>query len=67
MKINNKLKKIAELVPSNSFLLDVGCDHALLDIYLTDKNVKSIASDINDLPLSKAYKNIKKTLKNRIY
>ncbi len=60
MKINNKLKKIAELVPSNSFLLDVGCDHALLDIYLIDKNVKSIASDINDLPLSKAYENIKK-------
>lgn len=59
MKINNKLKKIAELVPSNSFLLDVGCDHALLDIYLTNKNVKSIASDINDLPLSKAYENIK--------
>ena len=60
MKINNKLKQIAELVLPNSFLLDVGCDHALLDIYLTNKNVRSIASDINKLPLEKASENIKK-------
>lgn len=60
MKINNKLKQIAELVLPNSFLLDVGCDHALLDIYLVNKNVRSIASDINILPLEKAKENIKK-------
>lgn len=60
MKINNKLKQIAELVLPNSFLLDVGCDHALLDIYLVNKNVRSIASDINKLPLEKASENIKK-------
>lgn len=60
MKINNKLKKISELVLPNSFLLDVGCDHALLDIYLTQKNVKCIGSDINALPLEKAKENIKK-------
>ena len=57
---NNKLKQIAELVLPNSFLLDVGCDHALLDIYLTSKNVRSIASDINKLPLEKESENIKK-------
>ena len=60
MTINNKLKKIAELVFPNSFLLDVGCDHALLDIYLTSKNVRCIGSDINVLPLEKAKENIKK-------
>jgi len=60
MKINNKLKQIAELVLPNSFLLDVGCDHALLDIYLTNKNVRCIGSDINILPLEKAKENIKK-------
>ena len=60
MKINNKLKQISELVLPNSFLLDVGCDHALLDIYLTSKNVRCIGSDINILPLEKAKENIKK-------
>ena len=34
MKINSRLKKIGDLVRANSFCLDVGCDHALLDIYL---------------------------------
>ena len=34
MKINDRLKKIGDLVEANSFCLDVGCDHAFLDIYL---------------------------------
>ena len=38
MKINARLKKIGDLVEANSFCLDVGCDHALLDIYLVKKN-----------------------------
>ena len=38
MKINNRLKQIGDLVEANSFCLDVGCDHALLDIYLVKKN-----------------------------
>jgi len=67
MKINNKLKQIAELVLPNSFLLDVGCDHALLDIYLTNKNVRCIGSDINKFPLEKASENIKKyNVENKI-
>lgn len=62
MKLNNKLKKIAELVPSNSFVLDVGCDHALLLIYLSLKNIniKCLGVDINNKPLLKALDNIKK-------
>ena len=62
MKINNRLKQIGDLVEANSFCLDVGCDHALLDIYLVkkNKNIKAIASDIKEGPLKNALENIKK-------
>lgn len=62
MKINERLKKIGNLVPANSFCLDIGCDHALLDIYLVkqNKNIKAIASDIKEGPLQQALLNIKK-------
>ena len=62
MKINARLKKIGDLVEANSFCLDVGCDHALLDIYLIhrDKNIITIASDIAAGPLDQAKKNIKR-------
>ncbi len=69
MKINNRLKKIGDLVEANSFCLDVGCDHALLDIYLVkrNKNIKAVASDIAEGPLEQAKKNIKKEhLENEI-
>ena len=48
MKINSRLKMIGDLAPANSFCLDVGCDHAFLDIYLVKRNVgiTAIASDI---------------------
>lgn len=62
MKINNRLKQIGDLVEANSFCLDVGCDHALLDIYLvkSKKNIKAIGSDVNEGPLKCALENIKK-------
>lgn len=62
MKINARLKKIGDLVEANSFCLDVGCDHALLDIYLVkrNKNIQVVASDIAEGPLSQARKNIKR-------
>ena len=62
MKINERLKKIGDLVEANSVCLDVGCDHALLDIYLVkrNKNIKAIASDIAEGPLEQAKKNIKR-------
>ena len=41
MKINARLKKIGDLVEANSFCLDVGCDHAFLDIYLVKQNKKA--------------------------
>lgn len=62
MKINARLKKIGDLVEANSFCLDVGCDHALLDIYLVNKkkNIKAVASDIAEGPLEQAKNNIKR-------
>ena len=62
MKINARLKKIGDLVEANSFCLDVGCDHALLDIYLLKRNkdIKAVASDIAEGPLDQAKKNIKR-------
>ena len=53
MKINNRLRSVASLVSCNTSIIDVGCDHALLSIYLylNKENVKVIASDIkiNDM------------------
>lgn len=62
MKLNTRLKKIGDLVEANSFCLDVGCDHALLDIYLVkqNKDIQVIASDIAEGPLEQAKKNIQR-------
>ncbi len=62
MKISKRLTTVSDLVTDNSKIIDVGCDHALLDIYLfkNKKNVKIIASDIKKGPLEQAKKNIEK-------
>ncbi len=62
MNISKRLRAIGDLVPDNSFILDIGCDHALLDIYVVkeNKNVRAIASDINKGPLQQAKINIQK-------
>lgn len=60
--LSNRLKEIASFIPDNVKMVDIGCDHALLDIYLykNRKNIKIIASDINENALEQARKNIKK-------
>lgn len=62
MKINDRLKKIGDLVDKDSLVLDVGCDHALLSIYLVKekKHKRVVASDISEGPLESARENIKK-------
>ena len=62
INISNRLKTIGDFVKNNSKVIDVGCDHGLLSIYiyLNKKNVRIIASDINEKPLSEARKNLKK-------
>ena len=60
MKINNRLKTIGDLVPLSSYPLDIGCDHALLSIYLVkEKGIKkTVASDNKSGPLKKAKENV---------
>ena len=61
MKLSNRLQAICDLVDEGSSIIDVGCDHALIDIYLVmQKGVKAIAADVNKNALAIAEKNIKK-------
>ena len=61
MTLSNRLLSVATLVDVNARVIDVGCDHAYLDIYLTLNNGnKCIATDINENALKIAKKNIKK-------
>lgn len=62
IKLPKRLETIANIVPLNSNIIDIGCDHGLLDIYLCQKGIsqKIIASDINKSALSNAIANIKK-------
>lgn len=60
MKLTKRLQAIADLIDEKTYVIDVGCDHALLDIYLTKhkKNI-CIASDINENVIKIAKENIK--------
>ena len=62
MKISDRLKAIAEYISPEDKLIDIGCDHALLDIYLCEKydNIKIIASDIHEGAINNAKANIEK-------
>ena len=64
IKLSKRLAMVAGLILDSNAkgVLDIGCDHALLDIYLKIKNdnLKIIASDINQGPLEKAQENLKK-------
>lgn len=61
IKLSKRLSVIASFVPDNAVIADIGCDHALLDIYLSKKNIikKSFAVDITKGALNQADKNIK--------
>lgn len=49
------------MVAPNSRVIDVGCDHGLLDVYLSlNKNCSCVATDINENALSGAIRNVKK-------
>lgn len=68
-KLSKRLEVVASFVNDNSKIIDIGCDHGLLSIYLVNKykNIKVIASDVNENALSSAITNIKKEkLENRI-
>ncbi len=64
ISLSKRLKTVADLVLSkeSNKIIDVGCDHALLDIYLiqNNENLKVVASDNKKAPLENARKNIEK-------
>ena len=64
ISLSKRLKTVADLVLSKESkgIIDVGCDHALLDIYLIQNNedLKVVASDNKKAPLENARKNIEK-------
>ena len=62
MKLSKRLISISNFIEDNSKVIDVGCDHALLDIYLfkNKKNISLIASDVRSGPLKQAKRNIDK-------
>ena len=69
IKISKRLETISNYVNDNSNIVDIGCDHGLLDIYLIQNktNINIIASEINENSLNNAKNNIKKyKLNNKI-
>lgn len=60
--ISQRLKAITKLIDKDDKVVDVGCDHGLLSIYLYQNKLckKVIASDVNKNALQNAIKNIEK-------
>lgn len=68
--ISNRLKSLVKYVEKSDKLIDIGCDHALLDIYLVKHNYINnlIVSDVHKNALQSGIDNIKKYgLENKIY
>lgn len=60
MNLSKRLKAVADLIDTKK-VIDVGCDHGLLDIYLTlYKNCTCIASDISENAIKNCVANIEK-------
>lgn len=68
MKLSHRLNVVASLVDMNTRVIDVGCDHAYLDIYLSMYNNNTcIAIDKIDIAVDNAKKNVSKyNLEKRI-
>lgn len=61
MAFSKRIKYLASLVEKDVNVIDIGCDHGLLDIYLTlYNNNQCIAADINEKAIQNAKDNIKK-------
>lgn len=59
---SKRLLAIASLIDKDDSIVDIGCDHAYLDIYLLKNKLckKAVASDISEGALSQAKANIQK-------
>ena len=62
IKLSKRLMAIASLIDDNLSIIDIGCDHGLLDIYLINNrsNISIIANDINKNAIENVKRNIKK-------
>ncbi len=59
MKLSKRLQKICDFIPNDSKVIDVGADHALVDIYLNKyKNCTCLATDISASCIQKCQQNI---------
>lgn len=60
--MNNRLLEVANLIKDTNMVIDVGCDHALLSIFLIQNKIanKVINIDCNLEPLKNGEKNVKK-------
>lgn len=60
MQLSTRLAAIAQFVPKQSHVIDVGTDHAYIPIYLVEQGIalSCLATDINKGPLEKAKKNL---------
>lgn len=67
MNISKRLQIIADMIPNNSNVIDVGCDHGLLSIYLAiEKHCTCLATDINEKALANAKTNLRKYKTDRV-
>ena len=64
--ISNRLKSLVKYIDKSDLVIDIGCDHALLDVYLIKNNIINnvIVSDISSNALNQGKENIKKYLKD---
>ena len=60
--ISNRLKSLTKYIDKTDSVIDIGCDHALLDIYLVKENIidKCMVSDVSSNALKQGIDNIKK-------
>lgn len=60
--ISNRLKSLTKNISNKDKVIDIGCDHALLDIYLIKNNIvdKVLISDISKNALEQGIENINK-------
>ncbi len=67
IKISKRLEAISSLVPINSKVIDIGCDHALLDIYLIQNNNNLKIIEIHKKKEKNTYFNLSSFMKNILY
>ncbi|MBQ9024541.1 MAG: SAM-dependent methyltransferase [Bacilli bacterium] len=62
MRTSKRLKAITEFIDENDKIIDIGCDHALLDIYLKEEypNINVIATDISEGAIKQAKRSIQR-------